>query len=162
VKKKREPDDLSGAASLLYEAAASYDQWLKLTLGGVVALTLVLGITLITIDATSAAVLFAATLFDALLFFFIMPRRYQVLSDRIRIILGDPLSLDIPFSNIKEALPSSGSNAFFSTGIRFATSNRDAVQIIRNEGLDFIISPSGNISFMVQLNIALRDYRENH
>ncbi|MCX6000330.1 MAG: hypothetical protein NTU41_12300, partial [Chloroflexi bacterium] len=42
------------------------------------------------------------TLLVALIFYFVFPRRYQVFSTKLRIVLGWPLGWDIPLSTIKE------------------------------------------------------------
>jgi len=50
---------------LIYEDTPKYDLWLKLILGGVLALTLILGIIFIFQDSEVALVMFGVTLFDA-------------------------------------------------------------------------------------------------
>ncbi len=54
--------------NLIYEDKPRYDLWLKLILGGVLLLTLVLGVVLLSQDREAALVMFGVTLFDALLF----------------------------------------------------------------------------------------------
>lgn len=50
---------------MIYEDTPKYDLWLKLILGGVLALTLILGIIFIFQDSEVALVMFGVTLFDA-------------------------------------------------------------------------------------------------
>jgi len=67
---------------LIYEDTPQYDLWLKLILGGLLALTFILGVIFIYQDTEAAIVMFGVTLFDALLFKAILPRRYQIFEDR--------------------------------------------------------------------------------
>jgi hypothetical protein len=140
---------------LVYEDTPKYDVWLKLILGGVLALTFILGIILIYQDTEAAIVMFGITIFDALLFKAILPRRYQIFEDRLRILMGGPFAINIPFSNIKEAKPASGGKAFAYWGLRLATSTNYVVEIVRKKGLNLVISPS-NEMFLEQLNQALQ------
>jgi len=142
--------------SLLYEDTPKYDFWLKLILGGVLALTLVLGVILISDDIRVALVMFGVTLFDALLFKAILPRRFQIFEDRLRILLGGPLAVNIPFSNIADAKSVSGSKALAYKGIRFATSTHYVIEIVRKKGLNLVISPSKGDTFLDELNKALK------
>jgi len=63
----------------VYEDTPRYDFWLKILLGGILGLTLVLGIaSLLWQDVEAALVMFGVTLFDALLFKAILPQRFQI------------------------------------------------------------------------------------
>jgi hypothetical protein len=139
---------------LIYEDTPKYDLWLKLILGGVLALTFILGVIFIYQDVEAAVAMFGITLFDALLFKAILPRRYQIFEDRLRILMGGPFTINIPFSNIEEAKPASGSKAFAYGGLRLATSTRHVVEIVRKKGLNLVISPSNGDMFLEQLNQA--------
>ncbi len=141
---------------LVYEDSPRYDLWLKLTLGSVLAYTLVLGIVLLSIDLMGAWILFGVTVFDGILFHAILPRRYQIFRDRVRIVLGRPLALNIPFSTIKEFRSAAGSRAFVYSGVRFATSSRSVVEIVRHRGLNVVISPANRDMFLEQANQALK------
>jgi len=137
---------------LLYEDIPKYDLWLKSILGGVLALTFILGVILISDDAGVALAMFGVTLFDALLFKAILPRRFQIFEDRVRILLGWHLAINIPFSNIVDARSASGRKVFAYWGSRFATSTRFVVEIVTKKGLNIIISPSKGDIFLEQLN----------
>lgn len=75
---------------LLYEDIPKYAFWLKLILGGVLALTFVSGVILIASDTGVALAMFGVTLFNALLLKEILPRRFQIFEDRLRILLSGP------------------------------------------------------------------------
>jgi len=139
---------------LIYEDTPKYDLWLKLILGGVLALTLILGIIFIFQDSEVALAMFGVTLFDALLFKAILPQRFQIYQDRVRIVLGRPLAINIPFSNIRTVRTVSARKVFVYWGNRFATSTHIIVEIVRKKGLGFVISPANGDMFLEQLNQA--------
>jgi len=141
---------------LIYEDTARYDFWLKILLGGILGLTLVLGIaSLLWQDMEAALIMFGVTLFDALLFKAILPQRFQIFEDGVRIVLGEPFAINIPFSNIRYVKPASGRKTFVYWGQRFATSSRGVVEIARKKGLNLVISPSHDDLFLEQANYAL-------
>ena len=149
--------DKAGSLSyLIYEDSAPYDPWLKIILGSTLALTLVMGIVFLPFDVAGAYVMFGVTLFDALLFNAILPRRYQIYQDRLRIVLGKPFAVNIPFSTIKEVRPASGSKTFAYGGIRLATSSSSVVEIVRTKGLNVAVSPANRDAFLEQLTQALQ------
>jgi len=141
---------------LVYEDTPQYDIWLKMIVGGTLALTLVLGIALLSVDVLGAGVVLGVTVFDALLFNAVIPRRYQIFQDKVRIVLGGPFAFNIPLSTISEARSASGSKAFVYWGIRFATSSRSVVEIIRGKGWNVVISPRNRDAFLNQLAQALK------
>jgi len=141
-------------SSLLYEDKPKYDIWIKILLVGVVVFTFILGIAQISVDNREALTVLGVVLFEIVLFRLILPRRFQILSDRLRIILGGPLAINIPFSDIKEVKPRTGIEAFIYAGIRFATSASHTIEIVRNKGLNMVISPNDNNEFIKQLNQA--------
>ena len=140
--------------TLVYEDRPIYDIWLKLILGCVLALTFILGVILISENIGAALAMFGVTLFDALLFNAVLPRRFQIFEDTLKIVLGWPFAINIPFSNIIDARSTSGRKVFAYWGIRFATSTRHIVEIVRKKGLNLVISPSKGDIFLEQLNQA--------
>ena len=139
---------------LLYEDTPEYDSWLKLILGGVLALTFILGVVFISQDTEAALVMFGVTVFDALLFKAILPRRFQIFEDRLKILLGGPFAINIPLSNIAEVKTVSGSKVFAYSGIRFATSTKCVVEIVSRKGMNLVISPKNDDMFLELLNQA--------
>ncbi len=139
---------------LLYEDIPEYGSWLKLILGGILALTFILGMIFLSIDTEAALAMLGITIFDALLFKAILPRRFQIFEDRLKILLGGPFAINIPLSNIAEARPALGRKAFYYPGLRFATSTKRVVEIIRKKGMNLVISPRNDDLFLEQLNQA--------
>ena len=77
---------LRASTNLTYEDEAIYDLWLKLVLGIVLAVTFVGGLLLIREDLGATLAMLRITLFDALLFKVILPRRYQIFEDKVRML----------------------------------------------------------------------------
>ncbi len=145
----------TAATSLIYEDLPRYDTKLKVLLWGILALTLIPGFILLAVDIVGAWLMFGVTVFDALLLGAIVPRRFQIFEDRVRIVLGGPFTLNIPLSDVNEARLVSGSNALIYWGLRFATSSTGVVEIVREKGLGVIISPLNSEMFLEQLNRAI-------
>ena len=147
---------MGSPAFLLYEDTARTDTWLKLMLGGILVMFLVLGGVLLFQDKEDAFGMFGIAVFYALLFKLVMPRRYQIYSDKVRIVLGWPLAWNIPFTTIKEVRSASGAKAFAYNGVRFATSSKNVVAIRRSKGCNAVISPSNKEIFLEQVSRAMK------
>ena len=147
---------MDNVSYLIYEDNAQYDLWLKLILGGSLAVTLILGFVLLSTDLVAAWICFGVTVFDALLFHAITPRRFQTYTDRLRIVLGWPFVVNLSLATIKEAHAATSNEVFAYWGVRFATSRHTVVELVRHRGLNFVISPSDRDTFLEQLNRAVR------
>ena len=143
-------------AFLLHEDTARTDTWLKLMLGGILVMFLVLGGVFLFQDKEDAFGMFGIAVFYALLFKIVMPQRYQVYSDKVRIVLGWPFAWNIPFTTIKEVRPASGVSAFAYSGVRFATSSKNVVEIRRSRGCNVVIFPYNKEIFLEQASRALQ------
>jgi hypothetical protein len=146
--------------SLVYEDTPPYDRWLKFLIGGILIFTIAIGIFFIPFDLVGTWFLLGETAFLALIFYSIMPRKYQILEDRIRIVLGRPFAINIRFSNIKEIRAASSGDAYIYYGIRLATNSRSVVEIVRKRGLGIVISPGNRELFLQQFNQAMENYRK--
>ena len=143
------------SSRIIFEDNPQYDLWLKLILGGIPAITFILGVVLLSSDLVTAMIMFGVTIFDALLFHAVLPRRYQIFPDKLRIALGRPFAVNIPLATITEARSASGAKAFAYWGIRFATSSRNVVEIVRHKGMNVVISPSRRDLFLEQMEQVL-------
>ena len=143
------------AGILVFEDTPIYDLWLKLIIGGTLALTFILGIVFIYQDTEASLALFGITLFDALIFKAVLPHRFQIYQDRVRISLGGPFAVNIPLSDIRTVSTVSARKVFIYWGNRLATSTHSVVEIVRKKGSSFVISPVNRDMFIEQLNQAL-------
>lgn len=145
---------------LVHEDTPGVGLLLKAIITGVLGLTLGLGIWLLLVDIAAASAMLAVTVADAVLFNWIMPRRYQIWSDRLRIVLGWPFALNVPLEDIAEAREASGWAALGRRGLRLAPSTTGVVVIVRRRGLDVVISPSDRDVFLDRLNTGLEAVRK--
>ncbi len=143
---KRQPE------SLIYETGAKYDLKMKLLVTIVLAATLVPGfILLATGDYADGWIMLGVSAFDALLFHAVLPRRYHLFTDKLRIVLGRPFAINIRYSTITDVHAGTTSQAFIYWGIRFATSSDNIIEIVRGRGLSMVISPENKTVFLEQL-----------
>lgn len=140
---------------LIHEEPAEYTSWFKFLF--LIPIGLFIGAVISSLNQESEAslVLLGEGIFFILLFYFIMPRRYQIFHDKLKIILGSPFSIDIPLSTIREVKHSSGIKALFYYGVRFVTSTKYVVELVRNKGLNYVISPKNGEIFIEQLSQAI-------
>jgi hypothetical protein len=141
-------------SGLIYEDPARYDGWVRLALWAIVACILVAGVVLLFVEPEGAYVMFAAAVFVALLLWAILPRRYQVFEDRVRIVLGGPFAWGIPLRDIKKISIAPVSSGFIYHGVRFVTSLRSVVEIRRRRGMDVVFSPANPDLFIEQVERA--------
>jgi hypothetical protein len=93
--------------------------------------------------------------FIALIFYIVMPRKFQIYQDRLTIVLGAPFSLSIPLVKIKAVKRISGTRTYVFSGIKFVTSTRYLIEISRSDGPGYLISPRNGEFFQQQLQAAV-------
>jgi hypothetical protein len=148
----------ANSAYLVYEDSPRYDPQIKWVVAAILSLTLIPGIILLYTDIMGAWVLLVATALDALLFYIIIPRQYQVFSDKVKIVLGGPFSINLPFSSIKRVHSASNISAYIYWGLRMAPSAKGVIEIVRQPGIDVVISPRDSVTFVQQLKAALNTF----
>ena len=90
----------------LHSAAPRYDKWVWALILSVHMLPLVLAVAMIAQSQFTAAwILFAVTGGIAFLFWSVLPRGYEVWPDSLRILLGWPFALNVPFDTIVNVRP---------------------------------------------------------
>jgi len=152
-------------ALVLYEDKTKYDLWGKIILAFAPALLIVLG--LLTYygvlptetEEEDTIGLFASTAFVLVLFWLILPRKYQILEEKLRIVLGGPFSFHIPFETIETAKHLSGAKAATFWGVNFSPTLKNIVGIKRKKGMNVTISPSNPSLFLENLDKAMTDWK---
>ena len=143
--------------SVIYEEAPRYDSLLKAIMVLPV-FFIVFGIYYLIIAEVEAAIaMFATTLLMGIIYWAIFPRKYQILDSKLRIVLGGPFSLNVPFSNLEAARAPEG--ATFGINFHTCISSDRVVQIIRKKGWNVNITPNDRDLFLENLNKALNDWR---
>ncbi|XUX00467.1 MAG: PH domain-containing protein [Dehalogenimonas sp.] len=138
---------------LRYEDSPRYD---TAPIAGVIILLVLVDLLLAFLIPETFWIMVAAAVFELVLFYFIIPRKYQILDDRVRILLGNPVKYDIPFSTIKEARPAGGAEVWIYLGLRMATSSKGVVELIQRGSMDVVFSPRDRETFLEQLELAMR------
>jgi hypothetical protein len=112
---------------------------------------------LITAQTGAAISMFAATLLMGAIYWAMFPRKYLILDSKVKIALGGPFSVSIPFSNLETA----GKPKGISLGLNFATTflSQHIVEIKTKRGLNVNITPRDRELFLENLNKALNDWR---
>jgi hypothetical protein len=108
-------------------------------------------------------ILLIALGFVLALFFAIIPRKYQILDDEIRIVMG-LLKINIPFSNIDsiETRPPSSIYVSFE-GMRLGSGTGEkCILIKRKRGANILIQPMNTKKFQQILNSKMASYRSAH
>lgn len=160
MKRNQGQSGLTTPAYLLHEQDAPRSAALWAVMALVLGLTLVPGVVFLFFTVGGAVVMFGMTALDALMIYFVIPRRYQVYNTKLRIVLGWPLAWDIPLSTIMEARPADGFDSWAYAGVRFATYSKTPVEILRRRGLNVIITPCDREDFLSRLNEALSVARD--
>ena len=147
---------------LIHEEPAEYASWYKLIFLILIGLFIFRGvISLLNRESEAFLSLLGVGVFLILLYYFLIPRRYQIYHDKLKIVLGSPLSIDIPLSTIKEVKHNSGIKTLVYPRARFLTSTKYVIEVVRNKGLNYVISPKNGEIFLEKLNQAIENEAGN-
>ena len=139
---------------------ARYDLWIRLLIIGLPLFLVATAIFQIGEgEVTTGAIVFGMSTLVLILWWFAMPRGYVVETDKLQIILGWPLSLNLHFSSIEEIQVARAWAAIAYSGVRFSTSVKTPVIIKRSRGASYVISPDNRESFIAEATKAIDDYR---
>jgi hypothetical protein len=144
---------------LIYEDRPHYSLWLKVILWFIIALVLFPALTTFDSNRNEAFGMIGTAVFIVLIFWAVMPRRYCIYDNKIKIEMGKPFSVTFHFDAIKYAGVPRGK---FTVGINFVTSFGNIVEIDRKKGMNVNISPSNREVFLDYLNRALDKWRGEH
>ena len=138
------------------EDGTAIDRWFKALIVAIMAATFIPGLVIVSHQPLAGWVLLGTTVIDGLLFHWLVPRRFQLYPDRLRVVLGYPFAFNVRLDTIKEARAISAAQTLFNAGLRMATSPSHGVEIRRRGGSDLVISPLNRELFLEQVNGALR------
>jgi len=143
---------------LLNEHKARYDKWIILVF--LVPIIILLGVTLIVFISGEEGALetLIICIFIVGMIWIIMPRKYLVMSDRLKIVLGASIPFNVPYNNIKELKKAEG----ILFGVNWATSTKTLIQIVLKKGMNINISPDNRESFIQDINKAMQEWRRNN
>lgn len=148
---------------IIHEDRPKYDTWVKLALlfapSIIVVLLFLIHYKLIPSESEYEAkmgenILFASLIVILILYWLIMPRKYEIHEDRLKIVLG-AFSYSIELKSISEVKRTESWKVLAYKGIRFVTSAKSAVEIKRKRGKSILISPSNPELFIEVLQRTL-------
>ncbi len=143
--------------SVIYEDSPHYDVWLK----GIMMLPvffIVIGLYyLFTAQVEAGIGMFATAVLMGAIYWAVMPRKYQVLDSKLRIVLGGPFSFSVRFDTLESAGKPEGVNF----GLNFATTfiGEHIVEIKRKKGMTVNITPNDRDQFLENLNKAVNEWK---
>jgi hypothetical protein len=140
---------------LLYQDKPKYGLLLKLIL----IIPVILLASSIYLWSTGDAFVSLALLTEAfiigLIFWFVLPREYQVYENHLRIVLGGPFSVKVGFQNIETIRITSR----LSFNVNFVTRiTKSYVEIVIKKGMNIAITPTDKESFVEKANLALSQW----
>ena len=137
-----------------------YGRWARTIILGVPTASFTLAVAYLAIqDWDAGSALLGVAIFATGISWSVLPRAYVLQVDRLRIILGWPWSLNVPFSTIDEFCPGRFIDAVAYWSLRLIPSVRGPVVVKRNRGLSIVISPADRKEFLVAAQTALEAYR---
>ena len=131
---------------------------LKLVLCLAIGVLLALTIWIFYLDEVIGGIIILITLiFTIILLFALIPRKYQICNDRIKVICG-LLKLNIPFDDIKSIETRPPYNIWGSfEALRFGTGTGErCIMIKRKRGMNILVQPSDTERFMEILNNTMK------
>jgi len=111
-------------------------------------------------EVVSAWILLIVLVFTAILFFVVIPRKYQIFDDKLKVVCG-LLRINIPFEDIKVIETRPPSNIYGSLeSLRFGTGTGEkSIMIKRKHGMNILIQPMDTEKFMEVLNNMMKNKR---
>ena len=143
-----------------HEQAAKYDLWVWLIIVPIILGLIITGVWFLTYPPEAveqpeagAIVFLASAALTAIICWIALPRSYQILDDRVKVILGGPFSFNIPFKSIKEVVYPVKSPIFvISLGFAGSLSSKHCVLIDRgSHGMKVMIAPKNAPLFVENL-----------
>lgn len=108
-------------------------------------------------DAIVTLALLTEAVIIGLIFWFVLPREYQVYENHLRIVLGGPFAVKVGFQNI-EAVRITSRMSF---NIHFTTTiTRSYVEIVIKKGMSIAITPTDDKTFVEKANQALSQWEK--
>lgn len=111
-------------------------------------------------EVVSAWILLIVLVFTAILFFVVIPRKYQIFDDKLKVVCG-LLRINIPFEDIKVIETRPPSNIYGSLeALRFGIGTGEkSIMIKRKHGMNILIQPMDTEKFMEVLNNMMKNKR---
>ena len=108
-------------------------------------------------ETVGAWILLIVLVFTAVLLFAVLPRKYQIFSDKIKVVCG-LLRIDILFGDVNAVEIRPRSDIYGSLeALRFGTgTGQKCIMIKRKRGMNILIQPRNTERFMEMINSTMR------
>jgi hypothetical protein len=140
------------------EHKARYDASIKVLLLIPVCAPLIAFIVLFSSGSPDALETFIVFAFIVCVIWLIMPRRYIIMDDRLKLVMGASLAINVLYRNIKEIRKPSTVDL----GVNFITSLKTPLEIVVNKGMNISIAPDDRESFLNDINGAMQQWRRSN
>ncbi|MBN1375254.1 MAG: PH domain-containing protein [Dehalococcoidia bacterium] len=146
---------------IVYEDRPHTDVWIKLTFLIPTVIILVIALIFSGFDpqSSSYSICEAAgiAILMALLYFFVIPVKYCILNDKVRIGFRGPFSFNIPFEHIRSIYKA----RWWTIGINFPAnfSQSNMLEIRRKGRLAVTITPADKTAFIDNFKLAYENWR---
>ncbi len=145
---------------LLYEDDAASGLVLRLVLMIIPLLLCILGLyTWFSNNDIESLELLLEGVVIGIIFWVILPRKYQVYEDYLRIVFGGPFALKIGFDRISSIEVTTNTALTMNLVTKIA---RNYVRIVKKKGMSIAITPRSNESFTENANRALSQWKKNN
>lgn len=143
-----------------YEDRPSIDIWAKLILSLPILILIIETIHIWTNDPSYGMYVALLTILIGIVFIFILPNRYSILDDKIKIGFRGPFSFNIPFETITALRQQRRSTI----GINLTTclSAARALEIIRKKRMTVTITPGDREAFISNFEKSYREWQERY
>jgi len=143
---------------VIYEERLKLGLVLKLVL---ITLGMLIGLTIWSFymsEVVGAWILLIVTVSTAILFFAVIPRKYHIFDDKLKVVCG-LLRINIPFEDIKAIETRPPSNIYESLeALRFGTGTGEkCIMIKRKHGMNILIQPMDTERFIEALNNIMKN-----
>jgi hypothetical protein len=110
-------------------------------------------------EGSDSTALLVMSVVIGLIIWVIIPRKYQVFEDYLRIVFGRPFAVKIGFSQISMIEVTSRTALTINLVTRIA---RNYVIIVKKKGINIAITPKSNELFVDNANRALSQWKKNN
>jgi apolipoprotein N-acyltransferase len=132
----------------LFQTPAKYGRFIKIMLGIAPLLLLVMGFVELNGNPADAYGLFGTGAGILLIYWLVMPHRFEIYPARLRVVLGAPFAFNIDLAGITAVEVLSPARAFAISGLKMATDAGTALIVKRRGKLDVSLSPRDRDEFI--------------
>jgi hypothetical protein len=145
-------------SNLIFEDKPCYDAGMKMILSVAPVILLAQAVQVYLTEGLAEAKAVAMPLVIIfLIYLFVLPRRYQVMDDGIKILLGRPFSIGYSYGAISEVTRQG--RHYFGINLATAISSNRSVYVLRDRGMRVAITPCDPDAFVRAASQAMESWK---